>query len=188
MRRAVELHWPALLAGSACAGLAASNWITLRGPGLFVLALVALAGLYACGGTARVAALGAVLALTGLWWGGLRLEAMSQSVLLPEIGESGTAQLVVTGPARQTPWAIRAPSEIREFRGKPLRERVLLVLPVGRSPPRGAILETVVRVSEPRSADNGGFDEAMRDELRQRAQDLARVLSGDPLPSGWPAS
>ncbi|MBA3380467.1 MAG: ComEC/Rec2 family competence protein [Actinobacteria bacterium] len=159
MRRAVELHWPALLAGSACAGLAASNWITLRGPGLFVLALVALAGLYACGGTARVAALGAVLALTGLWWGGLRLEAMSQSVLLPEIGESGTAQLVVTGPARQTPWAIRAPSEIREFRGKPLRERVLLVLPVGRSPPRGAILETVVRVSEPRSADNGGFDE-----------------------------
>ena len=25
MRRAVELHWPALLAGSACAGLAASN-------------------------------------------------------------------------------------------------------------------------------------------------------------------
>ncbi len=36
--------------------------------------------------------------------------------------------------------------------------------------------------------DNGGFDEAMRDELRQRAQDLARVLSGDPPPSGWPAS
>jgi competence protein ComEC len=36
---------------------------------------------------------------------------------------------------------------------------VLLVLPVGRSPPRGAILETVVRVAEPREADGGGFDE-----------------------------
>ncbi len=41
-----------------------------------------------------------------------------------------------------------------------LRERVLLTLPVGRSPPRGAILETVVRVAEPRVADRaGGFDE-----------------------------
>ena len=148
-----------MLAGSACAGLAASNWITLRSSVLVVLALVSLAGVYCCGGSGRVAALGAVLALTGLWWGALRLEAMGQSVLLSELGESGTAQLVVTGPARQTPWAIRVPSETREFRGKPLRERVLLVLPVGRSPPRGAILETVVRVTEPRGAEDGGFDE-----------------------------
>ncbi|MBA3377106.1 MAG: ComEC/Rec2 family competence protein, partial [Actinobacteria bacterium] len=159
MRRAVELQWPAMLAGSACAGLAASNWFTPRSSVLVVLALVCLAGVYRCGGSARVAALGAVLAVTGLGWGAMRLEAMGQSVLLPEVGESGTAQLVVTGPARQTPWAVRVASEIREFRGKPLRERVLLVLPVGRSPPRGAILETVVRVTEPRRAENGGFDE-----------------------------
>jgi len=148
-----------MLAGSACVGLAMSNWITLGASVLVVLALVSLAGVYWCGGSARMAALGAVLALTGLWWGAMRLEAMSQSVLLAEVGESGTARLVVTGPARQTPWAVRAPSEIREFRGKPLRERVLLVLPAGRSPPRGAILETVVRVTEPRRAEKGGFDE-----------------------------
>ncbi len=148
-----------MLAGSACAGLAASNWITLRSSVLVVLALVLLAGVGRCGGSGRVAALGAALALTGLWWGAIRLEAMGQSVLLAELGESGTAQLVVTGPARQTPWAIRVPSEAREFRGKPVRERVLLVLPVGRSPPRGAILETVVRIAEPRRADDGGFDE-----------------------------
>ncbi len=36
---------------------------------------------------------------------------------------------------------------------------MLLVLPVGRSPPRGTILETVVRVTEPRRPENGGFDE-----------------------------
>ncbi len=159
MRRAVELHWPALLAGSACAGLAASNWITIKGSVVVALALAAVAVLSCCRGTVRVAAVGAFLALTGLCWGAMRLDAMSQSMLYAEVGESGIARLVVTGPARQTPWAVRVPSETREFRGRPLRERVLLVLPVGRSPPRGAILEAVVRVVEPRPAENGGFDE-----------------------------
>ncbi len=42
--------------------------------------------------------------------------------------------------------------------GHRVRERVLLVLPVGRSPPRGAILEATVRVGEPRSEEDG-FDE-----------------------------
>ena len=50
--------------------------------------------------------------------------------------------------------------------------------------PPGSVAGATVRWD----LDNGGFDEAMRDELRQRAQDLARVLSGDPPPSGWPAS
>ena len=40
----------------------------------------------------------------------------------------------------------------QEFRRARVRERVLLVLPVGRSPPRGAILEATVRVAEPRPA------------------------------------
>ncbi len=148
-----------MLAGSACAGLAVSNWMTLRGSVLVLLVLAALTGVYCLGGAARVAAIGVVLALTGLWWGAIRLEAMSRSVLLAKVGESGSSRLVVTGPARQTPWAIRVPSEVRAFRGAPLRERVLLVLPLGRSPPRGAVLETVVRVAEPRRAENGGFDE-----------------------------
>ncbi len=159
MRRVVELHWPALLAGSACAGLAASNWIALSSSVVVAFGLVLLVALACCGGIARVAALGGLLALAGLVWGAMRLEAMSQSALLAEVGESGSARVVVTGPARRTPWAVRVPAETREFRGKPLRERVLLVLPVGRSPPRGAILETVVRVAEPRPADSGGFDE-----------------------------
>jgi competence protein ComEC len=159
VRRALELHWPSLLVGAACAGLAAANWIEL---GAFVLAaaclgaLVAVAGL---DGPARVIALGIALAAVGLWWGSLRLESLERSELVAELGESGPARLVVTGPARTTSWAVRVPSEIRQFRGLRLRERVLLVLPVGRSPPRGAILETVVRVTEPREARDGGFDE-----------------------------
>jgi competence protein ComEC len=158
VRRAVELHWPALLAGAACVGLALSNWLA---PGVLVVgavAFVAVVGVAALDGPARVVALGVVLAAAGLWWGSLRLDALGASALVAEIGESGPAQLVTTGPARQTPWAVRVPSETRTFRGRPLRERVLLVLPVGRSPPRGAILETVVRVAEPRGAE-GGFDE-----------------------------
>ena len=43
-------------------------------------------------------------------------------------------------------------------RERPVRERVLLKLPVGRSPPRGAILEARVRVTEP-SPERNGFDE-----------------------------
>jgi competence protein ComEC len=158
VRRVVELHWPALLAGSACAGLAVSNWLAVGGVEIALLALVGLAGVAALDGPGRVAALGAVLAIAGLWWGALRLDALGESVLAAEVGESGRAELVVTGPARVTPWAVRVQSETRAFRGKPLRERVLLVLPDGRSPPRGAILETAVRVAEPRPADNG-FDE-----------------------------
>ncbi len=158
MRRVVELHWPALLAGSACAGLALANWITVAVAALAALAVVALVGIAALDGPARILVLGAALAVAGLWWGSLRLGAMEASALASEVGESGPAELVVTGPARLTPWAVRVPCEVRSFRNRRLRERVLLVLPVGRSPPRGAILETLVRVSEPRPAANG-FDE-----------------------------
>jgi competence protein ComEC len=158
VRRAVELHWPALLAGSACAGLALSNWISVGAVAAAGVALVALVGVVVYQGSARAVALGVVLAAAGLWWGSLRLEALDRSLLASQVGESGAAQLVVTGPARQTPWAVRVTAETHTFRGRPLRERALLVLPVGRSPPRGAILETVVRVAEPRGPDNG-FDE-----------------------------
>jgi hypothetical protein len=136
VRHAVELHWPALLAGSACVGLGASNWVVLGlGPvETAVLALAALVGVGALGGSARVLALGTVLAAAGLWWGAVRLDALDESLLTAEIGESGSAQLVVTGPARVTPWAVRVACEVRAFRRRPLRERVLLVLPVGARP------------------------------------------------------
>jgi competence protein ComEC len=160
VRRVVELHWPALLVGSACFGLAASNWIRVGALAAGAVALAAGVGVAALDGGGRLAAFGVALAAAGLWWGTLRLDALDESVLAGEIGESGTAQVVTTGPARVTPWAVRVPAEVRRFRGRRVRERALLVLPVGRSPPRGAILETVVRVAEPRVADeDGGFDE-----------------------------
>ena len=159
MRRALELHWPSLLVGAACAGLAAANWVQFGTLALTAACLGALAAVAALDGPARVVAVGVALAAVGLWWGSLRVASLERSALAAEVGESGSARLVVTGPARTTSWAVRVPCEIRQFRGLRLRERVLLVLPVGRSPPRGAILETVVRVTEPREARDGGFDE-----------------------------
>src|SRR5262245_10276696 len=86
------------------------------------------------------------------------MEALGSSVLAARIGESGQATLVTVAPARRSEWSTRVIAAMREFRHEPLRERVLLVLPVGRSPPRGAILDATVRVEEPRP-EQDGFDE-----------------------------
>lgn len=154
------LHWPALLIGSACVGLGLANWLQGEWTTIAALAAVALPLLAAASGALRVVALGVLLAAVGLWWGSLRLEAMDRSVLASEVGGSGDAELVVSGPPRRTTWAVRAAAEVRSFRERRIHERVLLVLPVGRSPPRGAILEANVRVAEPRAATTqGGFDE-----------------------------
>jgi competence protein ComEC len=156
--RVVELHWPALLAASACVGLAAANWVTVGVVAFATLAAVAMAGIAVLDGSARLALAGLALAAAGLWWGSLRMDGLRTSVLASSIGESAPARLVVTGPARRTPWAVRVPVAVRSFRYRPVRERALLVLPVGRSPPRGTIVESVVRVAEPRPAGHG-FDE-----------------------------
>ena len=59
---------------------------------------------------------------------------------------------------RKTEFALRVPAEVRRFGDRPLRERVLLELPVGRSPPQGAVLAFRARVDAPRGPE-GGFDE-----------------------------
>ena len=157
MRDAVELHWPALLVGAVCVGLALSIWISLPLAAACVLAACACAGVLRWTGAARVAAVGAALAVVGLAWGSLRMDALHASVLVDELGESGVAELVTVAPARSSPWSTRVIAVTREFRHVPVRERVLLVLPVGRSPPRGAILEVSVRIAEPRPKEDG-FD------------------------------
>src|SRR5262249_26298589 len=126
VRRAVELQWPALLVGSACVGIAGANWLRLSHAGLLALAIAGLVGIAAGHGLVRIAALALVLAALGLWWGSLRLDALDRSVLEAKIGSAGAAELVTTGPARRTTWAVRVPAELRTFRGRRLRERVLL--------------------------------------------------------------
>ena len=158
MRLAVERNWPALLVASAACGVALAVWVPMP---LAVVAIVALgAAATACllDGSARLGSAAVAIAVVGLGWGSIRTDAMRESVLRRELGENGVAELVTVAPARSSPWSTRVIATTREFRHVRVQERVLLVLPVGRSPPRGAILEATVRVAEPRVPPDG-FDE-----------------------------
>jgi competence protein ComEC len=159
LRRAIELHWPALLVGSACVGLALSIWISVPLSAAAVVVFAALGAMLKVAGPARVAALALAVAVLGLAWGSLRMDALRQSALADSVGQTGVAELVTVAPARSSPWSTRVIAATRTFRHTQVRERVLLVLPVGRSPPaRGTILEASVRIVEPRPEDDG-FDE-----------------------------
>jgi competence protein ComEC len=157
-RRILELHWPTLLVASACAGLALSVRLSLSLAAAATIALCALGLALRVDGLGRVAGLAVVLAVLGLAWGSLRMEALGASVLTERVGQTGQATLVTVAPARRSPWSTRVIAALEEFGHEPVHERVLLVLPVGRSPPRGAIVDATVDVEEPRPAKDG-FDE-----------------------------
>ena len=156
--RILETGWPTLLVGSACMGIALSVWVR---PPVGVSALVAFAAL---GGslvardTGRLALAAVALACAGLWWGAIRGEALDRSFLVERIGQEAPARVVVTGPARKTPFALRVPAEVIRFGPTSIRERVLLELPPERAPPQGAVLELRAQPVAPRGPETG-FDE-----------------------------
>ncbi len=158
MRRRVATSWPALLAWSACLGLTLSVW--LRPPASLLLPAAALTGGAAllARDVRRVALAGTALLLVGLWWGALRSDALDRSVLARHLGERASARVVVTGPVRRTPFALRAPAQVLRFGEARIRERVLLELPPERAPPQGAVLELRARPVEPQGPETG-FDE-----------------------------
>ena len=147
------------LAGVLCAGLASS---TAARASTFVILGIALGFSVASVGVLdrriRFGVLACALGAGGLWWGSVRLDALDRSVLEPHVGKTGLATLEITGPARRTPYRLRVPARVRAFRSLPIREPVLLELPLGRSPPQGALIETSVQLREPR-APGDGFDE-----------------------------
>jgi competence protein ComEC len=147
---------PTLLVLAPCLGLVLANAGRL-GPVTAAVVCV-VAALLVVWSSSRLPLLLLALVVLGWWWGGARLDAFERSVLAPEIGVSGDAQVVVTGPVRRTAFALRVPAEVLAFRGVAIRERVLLQLPVGRSPPQGAVLALRATAVAPRSSDDG-FDE-----------------------------
>ena len=154
----METGWPALLLCTACAGLTLSVWLRLPADVLLPAACAAATGALLGRDLRRLALAGLALAILGLWWGALRETALEQSVLASHLGERAAARVVVTGPARRTQFALRAPAQVVRFGDEELRERVLLELPPGRAPPQGAILELRARPVEPRGPETG-FDE-----------------------------
>jgi competence protein ComEC len=156
---------PHLLAGALCLGIAAAN--ALRVPSLGVVALAVAVGTtcVVVAATRRSILLALALVLAGWWWGSARLNALDESWLRHEVGRSGRAQVVVTGPARRSRFDVRAPAQVKSFGRDRAREPVLLKLPPGRAPPQGAELEVIAKIELPRGPE-GGFDE--RALLRRR--------------------
>jgi len=130
----------------------------MRAPAAVVAAIVASAVLAAAGSRVRVPACALALLLAGWWWGSARLDALERSTLVPEIGRSARVTAVVTGPVRRSTFALRLPAEVRRFDARTLHEKVLLELPLGRSPPQGAVLELRATLAAPRGPEDG-FDE-----------------------------
>jgi competence protein ComEC len=154
-------NYPYVLATSVCAGLATSN--AARSLSLVVVVaalLLATCCAFATAPIARVTLLSVALALAGWWWGSARLDALDASWLLPRVGEAASALVVVTGPARGGEFDLRVPGMLTRFGGTAVHEPVILDLPVGRSPPQGAIITLRARLRLPRPASNG-FDERM---------------------------
>ena len=148
-------HW---LAASLCLGLSLADGVRVRGAstaGLGV-ALALLAVLV--GGRLRPPLVALALVLGGWSWGSARLDSLDQSALRSQIGSVEPATVVVTGPARHSAFGLRVPIEVRRFGSLAAREPALLELPVGRSPPQGAVLELIATVRHPRGPDDG-FDE-----------------------------
>ena len=175
--REVLLRWyPHVLAASLCAGLGAANLVRPTSSVVPVGACAIAVVTALRGSWARLAGLACALLLAGWWWGGLRLDDLDRSALRPHAGETARALAVVTGPVRQGTFALRIPADLRRFGRLVVDEPVLLLLPLGRAPPQGAILELTARIELPRAADEG-FDE--RAWLRHRG--VAVVVHG----SSW---
>lgn len=158
MKGVVARSWPALLAWSACLGLTVSVWVRPRGALLLPAAVAAGVAALVARDVRRIALAATALALVGLWWGALRSDALDRSILEQRLGESAPARVVVTGPVRRTPFALRAAAQVRRFGETAVRERVLLELPPERAPPQGSVLELRARPVEPRGPETG-FDE-----------------------------
>ncbi len=167
---------PTLPVAATCVGLAVANWLRVSWPSLVVAAVGAVAAAAATG-RRRSALVALACAAVGLWWGTLRADALERSVLAARIGSSADAVVAVTGPARRSPFNQRLPAEVRRLGDRSFRERTLLELPRGRSPPQGALVDVHVRVRAPRPAEHG-FDE--RGWLARRG--VHAVLRGS---DGW---
>jgi len=156
----IERAGPTLLVLAACLGLAVSNAVRLPGAVLVVASflLLLLLAVSSVDPRARLPALAAALAVTGWWWGSLRLETLDESVLGLSVGRFGELEAVVTGPVQRTRFALRMPADARRFADVRVDEPVWLELPVGRSPPQGAILALRAEVVAPRPREDG-FDE-----------------------------
>jgi competence protein ComEC len=154
----VTRSYPHVVAGSLCGGLAVAVPLRLSFVGLPLLAVALLAAAAVAEPPVRLPLVALALVVAGWWWGSVRLDALAHSALRGHVGEAEETLVVVTGPAREGDFGIRAPGEVRRFGRLQVREAVQLELPLGRSPPQGALLEALGQLALPKGPSHG-FDE-----------------------------
>jgi competence protein ComEC len=162
---------PHSLLATLCLGIAFANLIRL--PALAALALAGTVAL-AAAPTRSVTTVACVLAILGWWWGSARLDRLDYSLLRPQVGRAERALVVVGSAPRRGRFDIKMPVRVRRFGRLVLDEPAQLELPLGRAPPRGAIVEVRAEAKLPRGPSHG-FDE--RTWLRRHG--IHVVLAGD---------
>ena len=162
---------PHSLLASLCLGIAVANLVRL--PTLVALAS-ALAVVLGASSWRAVGTIACLLALAGWWWGSARLDGLDHSALRAEVGRAERARVVVTAAPRRGRFDLKMPIRVRRFGLLALDEPAELELPLGRAPPRGAVLEVRAEAKLPRGRSHG-FDE--RTWLRRHGIHI--VLAGD---------
>jgi competence protein ComEC len=156
----VTVRIPHAFAGALCLGFALANLGRLALlPALVAAVLLGAFGLAADGARVRWAMLGAALVALAWAWGSLRLAHLDRSALAARIGTAETAVVEVEEPPRKGSFDQRMKALVLRWGTLRAREPVLLELPLGRSPPQGAILRLVGELRAPPGPSNG-FDEA----------------------------
>jgi competence protein ComEC len=155
----VSIRPPQLFVASLCVGIGLA--VAARPPTIVLTPLAAglVVSALAAPRTVRWPLVTAALVLSGWWWGAARLAVLDHSVLAGHAGEAETAIVVLTAAPRRGSFELRVSAEVRRFGSLRLHEGVLLELPLGRSPPAGAILEVLGVLKRPHGPENG-FDEA----------------------------
>jgi competence protein ComEC len=149
---------PHLYAGALCLGLAAANALRLAPVAAAVVALLLAAAVVAAPRAARVVAVSAAVLLAGWCWGSARLERLDHSRLAGEIGRGAPVRAVVTAPPHRAAFGLRLHVDVRRFGRLHVDEPALLLLPPGRAPPQGAVIELAGTAEGPREEESG-FDE-----------------------------
>jgi hypothetical protein len=139
-----------LLAASLCLGLALANLTRLHTIALAGSVLAAVAVIVADAPATRLALAAVLLCAAGWWWASTRLDALDRSPMLAQVGRAGRGVTLVTAPPTRGRFGIRAHARLRRFEAVPVGERVELELPLGRSPPQGAVLDVLALVKLPR--------------------------------------
>jgi competence protein ComEC len=160
--------------GALCVGFALANVARLPPIHALVSALLLAAfGIATTGSRLRWAMLASALVAVAWAWGSFRLSQLDRSALVSRIGTVEQAVVEVEEPPREGSFDQRVKALVLRWGTLRPHELVLLELPLGRTPPQGAILRLVGELRAPREPANG-FDEA----TWLRRQGIHAVLRG----------